>query len=473
MKKSGIAIVTVIFCLFVQIQTSLAQSTEEKAKGLDDALPVAATERLSEVVFMPDGLTLAAIDEKEKAYAWSLPDLQAVPPPVWKRKYASDKPYDVTVKPPVVTTPMSKSVFQIAPPNETAWEWKYDKNAAIRLIGYEPHLKRLYYYEIIKGSEPGADNFSAKIFSVARDEKKPKLEGQTTLDKTVTLFISAEGKVLKYWGDYQYRLQDLNGQPLYTGERKVVSHNSISRQLDTPPAFVSTDGTRLIINNNQEKVVLRLSDGAELLHVDEKGYYRTAVDDNGRYAVYVFPGSKPGTLYGRELLAYRCKVYVIADEPKDLKVVWLSTPGAREAALADISAHDQQEREYLVREAARQEEAKRKAEQGNSSGNLDSLMDFYSKSAIQYIELSLQRYADAVKAPNSSAAGRCQALSELNKALKETKPTYDKVMDAKRRSGLTAADPRNLMLNLWQNLRDNYTSLVKDNSAGDGCKLEP
>ena len=394
------------------------KTAAEKAKRLEDELPVAFTDhKIFIFTFMHtrDGFELVTDNNGYKKYAWKAPD--------W-----SPTEYDPTDEKRIINVRNDVWTVDVAPPDETAWSWNYGGKISFTPIVYETHVKRLYYFSA--KYESGVLDKKVKIYSISRDDKKPKFEGEIQWDKNVTFVINSEGKVFKITFGTEFRVEDLKGNKIYSAERFVQGGYY------SPNVSVSTDGTRLIVTNYfVESLVIRLEDGAELIYLLEKDARQGAIDKTGRYIATAFDASLTAE---DRLKAYRVKITIVPDEPHtNPKSVWLSTPGARESAIADIKIRDAREAENKRVEAARlaemrrieAEEARRKqtAAQANSTSNAQMTVEERNRivdEANGLIEESKVRIKDAVRqkglgyAANAYCTPIYSAKDFLQKALR-------------------------------------------------------
>ncbi len=383
-------------------------------------LPIAFTDyKIFIFTFMHtrDGFELVTDNNGYKKYAWKLTD--------W-----TPTEYDSTDEKQIINVRNDVWTVDVAPPDEAAWSWNYGGKVSFSPIAYEPHVKRLYYFSAKYTS--GVLDKKVKVFSISRDDKKPKFEGEIEWDKNVTFVVNSEGKVFKTSYGTQFRVEDLKGNKIYSAEHFVQSGYY------SPNVSVSTDGTRLIVSNYfLESLIVRLRDGAELIHLSEKDARQGAIDKTGRYIATAFDASLTAA---DRLKAYRVKITMVPDEPNTTpKEIWLSTPGARESAVADIKLRDDREAENKRVEAAKlaerrqteAEETRRKnlataAQQANSvSGGkippaeYQRLLEQISGLETQGDERYKSGYEDYRRGyePNSYCVGIHSAESYYNKVI--------------------------------------------------------
>lgn len=324
-----------------------------------DAGAIASPFRLSSIQFREDGKTLVGISNENKMTAWTLPEGNpAIPPEKWRlydapigTSYSVDRDYNIVVT-------LADGRTWMLPHTKT-----FDQP-----IGYDEATKRLYYYSPDKGE-------TVKVYSVLEGGKDRKSIATTTKSSLSKLFMADGGKVFSLMTLVSsFTVSDLSNKTIYSGKRLKDNRYSDGRMVE-PSIHVSPDGKRMRIDSWGERVVVRMPDGAELLHVNEP-YYRVAEDAENRYLGFLDASDKDEN----DLTSYRVKVFLVPDEPGPVKYMWLAGYPGTELFAADEQRNHKKEQAASAaryqaekqREAAAAEAAARHSaasQQGSGGGD--------------------------------------------------------------------------------------------------------
>lgn len=361
-----------------------------------DADAIASPFALSSIQFREDGKTLVGIGHDSTMTAWNIPEGKPTIPPEKWREY--DKPigtyYEVDRNYNVVVTLAEGRTWTL--PHGKAFD---------EPIGYDEATKRLFYYNKDKGE-------SVKIYSVLENGKDRKSIATTTKGDSTQLFVADGGRVFVLITlSNSFTITDLSRKALYSGTRLKDNRYSDGR-LVVPNIHTSPDGKRVRIDSWGERIVVRMPDAAELLHVNEP-WHRVAEDADNRYLAFLDASDKDE----KDLTSYRVKVFFVPDEPGPVKYRWLA--GYEGTRLFAVDAQrfrkqDQAAAELRYQEKKRQEAATAAAaaRQSGANANTSSGANDADARAYKFMKAAENEILWAAQDMDRAAAQRSQGADK-------------------------------------------------------------
>lgn len=356
----ALLLVALASCGGVNAQNS-APKTVPNALPIDpialslDTLPIAMGRVIDRYSFNAAGDTIILTHEDRNAgdtvRAWHLPDGKIVPVPDKADRQQDANPALRFIS---ESSANDKTFYTISPPNEASWQ--VTPKEARKAVGYSAATQRFYYLGYFrKRSSEKASDLQSPVYSIARGEKKARLEAHTDNPDDEAV-LTPDGKLLLASTKGFYQLKNAQGQVLYRS--RVLNHETDGFfNLPLESTFsVTPDGKRFIFQTKGfEQAVVRISDGAELLHILQPiKYSRAIIEQNGHYVGYLIRDIEDRP---HMPASYRFCIATVPDEPGQApKIQWLYAPSAEKEMEAELKVARAAYAEYKTNVAA--EEAK-------------------------------------------------------------------------------------------------------------------